>query len=107
MTNQLMKMIKINKLQYNPNRDPQVYRRMVNESFRIEVVFGSSGTVRCALRDAKNRVIAEKAVAAPGTFIHELSFPTPGTRLVTLLVEGNGQQSSRDLRLDVMAPVNH
>jgi hypothetical protein len=31
-----------------------------------------------------------------------LSFATPGVRLITLSVESNGQQSSRDLRLDVL-----
>lgn len=102
MNNPLIKMIKINSVQYNPNRDPQVYRRTVNEIFCIQAVLGGSGTARCALRDAKNKVIAEKAVALPGIFTHELSFSTPGIRLVTLSIEGNGQKSSRDLRLDVM-----
>ncbi|MFN7086314.1 MAG: hypothetical protein ACK4N4_06780 [Burkholderiales bacterium] len=98
----MIKMIKINGLQYHPNRDPQVYRRAVQEPFRIEAVLGASGTARCTLRDAKNQVIAEKALALPAVFAHELSFPTPGTRLVTLTVEGNGQKLSRDLRLDVV-----
>ncbi len=102
MINQLIKMTKINNLQYNSNRDPQVYRRTVNKPFRIQAVLGGSGTARCALRDAQNRIIVEKAVALPGTFTHELSFTTPGIRLVTLSVENNGKQFSEDLRLDVM-----
>ena len=102
MPNILIKMIKINNLQYNSNRDPQVYRRTVNEPFRIQAVLGGSGTARCALRDVQNRVIVEKAVALPGTFVHELSFATPGIRLVTLSVANDGEQCSQDLRLDVM-----
>lgn len=102
MNNPLIKMIKINNLQYHPNRDPQVYRRVVNETFRIQATLAGRGTARCALRDAKGQVIAEKAIALPGTFTHELSFTAPGIRLVTLSVEGNGQKFSQDLRLDVM-----
>lgn len=102
MNNPLIKMIKINNLQYNSNRDPQVYRRCVNEPFRIQAILGGSGTARCTLRDANNQVIAEKAIALPGTFTHELSFTRPGIRLVTLSVEGNGKKISQDLRLDVL-----
>ena len=46
--------------------------------------------------------MAEKSVARPGTFTHEIAFDTPGTRIVTLTVEGNGQKFSQDLRLDVL-----
>lgn len=102
MSNSLIIIIKINNLQYNPNRDPQAYRRTVNEAFRIQAALAGRGTARCTLRDAKDQVIAEKAIALPGTFTHELSFTTPGIRLVTLAVENNGQKSSQDLRLDVM-----
>lgn len=106
MSKPLIKMIKINNMQFNPNRDPQVHRRTVRENFRIQVVLaapdGNGGEARCILRDGKNRVLVEKTVAAPGTFTHELSFATPGARLITLSVESNGQQCSRNLRLDVL-----
>lgn len=102
MNNSLIKMIKINNLQYNPNRDPQAYRRAVNEAFRIQAALAGSGTAHCTLRDSKDQVIAEKAIALPGTFTHELSFTTPGIRLVTLSVESGGERFSHDLRLDVM-----
>ncbi len=102
MNNQLIKMIKINSLQYNPNRDPQVYRRSVNEAFRIQALLAGEGTARCTLRDADQQVIAEKAIALPGCFTHELAYTTPGVRIVTLLAEGAGQKFSQDLRLDVM-----
>lgn len=102
MSNTLIKMIKINNLQYNVNRDPQAYRRSVNEVFRIQALLSGAGTARCALRDAKNQVIAEKAISLPGSFTHELAFATAGARIITLSVEGAGQKFSQDLRLDVM-----
>ncbi|MDP2164690.1 MAG: hypothetical protein Q8K21_10825 [Hydrogenophaga sp.] len=102
MDKQLIKMIKINNFQYNSNRDPQVYRRSVNEAFRIQALFAGDGTVCCTLRDAEHQVISEKAIAAPGTFTHELTFTTPGVRIITLSAEGAGQKFSQDLRLDVM-----
>lgn len=106
MNKPLIKMIKINNMQFNPNRDPQVHRRTVRESFRIQVVLGatdrSGGEARCTLRDENNTVLVEKTVTVPGTFTHELSFATPGVRLITLSVASSGQQSSRDIRLDVM-----
>ena len=102
MNNPLIKMVKNNSLQYNANRDPQVYRRSVNEVFRIQAVLAGDGTARCALRDAKHQVISEKALALPGTFTHELAFATPGVRIITLSAEGAGQKFSQDLRLDVM-----
>lgn len=106
MNKPLIKMIKINNVQFNSNRDPQVHRRTVREKFRIQVLLsasdGNGGEVRCILRDEENKVLAEQIVTAPGTFTHELSFATPGVRLITLSVESNGQQSSRDLRLDVL-----
>lgn len=106
MNKPLIKMIKINNMQFNPNRDPQVHRRTVRENFRIQVVLGATdrnvGEALCVIRDEKNNVLVEKTVTAPGTFTHDLSFATPGVRLITLSVESNGQQCSRDLRLDVL-----
>lgn len=98
----LVKMVKLNGLQYNANRDPQVYRRCANEAFRIQAVLEGGGQVRCRLTDQRGAVIAEQTVAAPGTFTHELSFPTPGVRLVTLSVEAGDQRFAQDLRLDVL-----
>jgi hypothetical protein len=98
----LVKLVKLNNLQYNANRDPQVYRRCANENFRIQALLEGTGQAKCTLTDAAGKVVAEKSVALPGTFTQEISFPTPGIRLVTLNVEGNGEKVSEDLRLDVM-----
>jgi hypothetical protein len=102
MTKALVKLIKLNNLQYNANRDPQVYRRCVDEPFRIQVLLDGRGEARCTLTDDKGRALAEQSVTLPGAFSHELSYPTPGVRLVTLTVEANGQRHARDLRLDVL-----
>ena len=101
MTKPLIKLIKLNNLQYNPNRDPQAYRRCANEPFRIQVLLDGAGEAKCALTDQRGQVLDQKTVILPGTYTHEVSFATPGVRLVTLSVEGNGQRVSQDLRLDV------
>lgn len=98
----LVKLIKLNNLQYNPNRDPEVCWGPVNEPFRIQSLLDGAGEALCRLSDAKGQPIAEKTVALPGTFTHEIAFDTPGTRIVTLTIEGNGQRYTQNLRLDVM-----
>ena len=102
MAKSLVKLIKLNNLQYNPNRDPAVYRRCVNQPFRIQALLDGASEARCALYDAQGKVVVEKSIARPGAFTHEVAFDTPGTRIVTLTVEGNGQKFSQDLRLDVL-----
>jgi hypothetical protein len=99
---QLLRMVKVNGLQYNPNRDPQPYRRTVNEPFRIEAMVAGGGPMRCRLTDQQGAIIVEKTVDAPGTFYHELSFAAPGVRLVTLEVESAGESFAQNLRLDVL-----
>lgn len=95
-------MIKINGLQYNAQHDPQVYRRCVQEPFRIQAVIRGSGTARCALTAAGGTRIVERAIALPGTFTHELAYGTPGTRIIMLNVEAGAEKSSQHLRLDVL-----
>ena len=98
----LVKAIRLNNLQYNANRDPQAYRRLVGEDFRIQVVLQGSGRVTGALLDAAGQRLAEGALALPGTFTATVSFPTPGTRVVTLDIAGEGERFSENLLLDVM-----
>lgn len=98
----LVKLVKLNNLQYNANRDPQVYRRLANENFRIQALLDGSGSATCKLTDTTGKVLVEKNVPLPGTFTHEISFPTPGIRVVTLSVEGGGEKFAQDLRLDVL-----
>lgn len=98
----LLRMIKINNLQYNANRDPQVYRRTVNEPFRVQAVLGGSGTARCQLVDTAGKVVADKSIALPGTFSHELAYAAPGVHVLRLKVEGGGRAAEHDIRLDVL-----
>ncbi|MDH5535509.1 MAG: hypothetical protein OEZ08_08070 [Betaproteobacteria bacterium] len=102
MQKQLLKYIKLNGLQYNPQRDPQAYRRSLNQPFRIQALLEGSGRARCTLADERGKPLAEKTVALPGTFVHEIAFASAGSRVVTLTCEGAGQKIERDLRLDVL-----
>ncbi len=103
----LVKMIKLNNLEYNANRDPAVYRRCANENFRIQVLLDGNGAVECTLSDANGKIINKQSVTAPGTYTHELSFATPGTRVVTLTLSGQAQTVTHNLRLDVMEHAWH
>ncbi len=42
----LVKLVKVNNLQYNPNRDPEVYRRVTKENFRIQALLDGNGTAK-------------------------------------------------------------
>jgi hypothetical protein len=98
----LVRQVKLNNLQYNALRDPAVYRRCANEPFRIQALLGGKGEALCALIDQSGKTIVEKRVALPGTFTHEIAFPSAGVRIVTLAMNGNGEKFSQDLRLDVL-----
>ena len=98
----LVKLIKLNNEQYNANRDPEIYRRVANQPFRVQAVLDGTGEATCKLTDAADKVLNEQKVRLPGTYSHEFSFPTPGIRVVTLTVEGGGETFRHDLRLDVM-----
>lgn len=102
MDNKLKLLIKLNGLQYNVVRDPQVYRRCVKEPFRIQVLIGGAGTAQCTLNDASGGKIAAQTLDLPGTFAHDIAFDTAGTRIVTLKVESAGRSAASDLRLDVL-----
>jgi len=103
MVDKIIKLIKINNLQYNILRDPQAYRRVAGQPFRIQVGVGGEGRVHVTLADERGALLAEGEVAAPGTFSHELTFAQPGVRIVTVTAQHPGRNESRDLRLDVMA----
>jgi hypothetical protein len=101
-TQKLVRQIRLNNLQYNALRDPAVYRRCANEPFRIQALLASSGQARCMLSAQSGEDIAEQRVGMPGTFTHEIAFPSAGVRIVTLAIEGNGEKFAQDLRLDVL-----
>lgn len=98
----LVKLVKLNNLQFNPNRDPEVYRRCANDPFRIQALLDGAGQARCRIIDEHDKVLVEESISLPGTFAYELSFPTAGIRVVTLEIAANGETFKQDLRLDVM-----
>jgi hypothetical protein len=99
----LVKLVRLNGLQFNANRDPQVYRRVVGEPFRIQAVLDAGSPVRCTLSDSGGRVLASADVPGGGTFTHELKFDAAGVHVVTLRAERGGDSFAQDLRLDVLA----
>ena len=103
MPNNIIKMIKINNLQYNALRDRQVYRRVAGESFRIQLVVAVNAPVQVTLSDETGAVLVEGTASASGTFSHALTYATPGVRVVTVTARHEGRSDSQDLRLDVMA----
>ena len=98
----LVKFVKLNNLQYNANRDPQVYRRLVGEKFRIQAFIAGSGTAHCALLDPLGAPIIARGVLPPASFDAEVAFDTPGQRLVTLEVTRGAEHFTQILRLDVL-----
>lgn len=103
MSDHIVKMIRINSLQYNAGRDPQVYRRVAGQPFRIQVIVAGAGSAHITLADEKGASLVQGDVPASGTFSHELTFAKPGVRIVTITAQQADRSESRDVRLDVMA----
>jgi len=96
----LVKLIKLNNLQYNANRDPEVYRRPINQEFRLQAVLNGSGSAKARF-EAEGKTLGEATVNLPGSFECKFSYDTAGTRVGTLVVEGNGDSFHQDIRIDV------
>jgi hypothetical protein len=98
----LVKLVRLNGLQFNANRDPQAYRRVAGEPFRIEALLEAGPVARCALTDVAGRTLAATEVPGGGTFTHDLRFDRPGVHVVTLTAARGGESFAQDLRLDVL-----
>lgn len=96
----LVRIVKLNNLQYNPNRDPEVYRSVPNKAFRIQALLGGTGKAKAKL-EVDGKVPCNQSLDLPNTFTCEIAFDTPGTRMATLTIEGLGENFVQDLRLDV------
>lgn len=96
----LVKLIKLNNLQYNLNRDPEVYRRPVNQEFRLQALLNGSGSAKARF-EAEGKVLGEATVNLPGTFECKFSYDTAGTRVGKLVIEGNGETFRQNIRIDV------
>ncbi|MBS0003024.1 MAG: hypothetical protein KFF45_08090 [Thioalkalivibrio sp.] len=102
----LVKLIKLNNLQYNANRDPAFYRRPVKEEFRLQAMLGGSGEAKARFT-VGDEVLCESTVGLPGGFDCKFSYDTPGTRIGVLTIEGAGEQFRENIRIDVLehAPI--
>ncbi|MHB1942460.1 MAG: hypothetical protein ACYCP0_05325 [Acidiferrobacteraceae bacterium] len=98
----LVKLVKLNNLEYNPNRDPAVYRRLPKQPFRIQALLGGLGEAEARVELDGMRKHVQK-ITLPDTYTCEISFDSPGLRVATLVIEdASGQNFRRDLPLDVM-----
>jgi hypothetical protein len=98
----LVKLVKLNNLQFNANRDPQVYRRLPGETFRIQAFLAGPGSAHCALRDASGAAIAARDVMPSEPFDVDVTYKEPGQHVVTLEVTRGADRFTQDLRLDVL-----
>lgn len=97
----IVRMVKINGLQFNANRDPQAYRRCAGEPFRIEALLAGRGRAQVRLTDEQGALIANEAVDAPATWGADVVFDRPGSRIVLLEIETGAARHAQALRLDV------
>lgn len=99
----VVKLVRLNNLLYNPNRDPEIYRRVPNKPFRIQARLDGRGAARAQVRvDGETQARCDQTITMPDTFTCEFAFDTPGTRMAVLVVDSDGQTFRQDLRLDVM-----
>jgi len=103
MSKPLVRMVKLNGLQYNANRDPAAYRRVAGQPFHLEALLDGRGEARCNVADERGVSLASQSVPRPGTFSCELKFERAGSRVVTLRVESGGEKFEQALRLDALA----
>lgn len=96
-----VKILRINGVEYNANRDPQVYRRMPKQAFQIQATLSGKGAANIKF-EVEGKVVAEKSVGLPGKFECAVAFDTPGTRVGMLTVQIGTEKSQRSIRLDVM-----
>lgn len=96
-----IKQIKLNNLEYNANRDPQVYRRSKNKPFDLKVLLTGTGSAKVSL-SLGNETVSEETVSLPGAFSANPSFDSAGTRVGTLTVEKNNEKIDAYIRFDVL-----
>lgn len=100
----LVKLVRLNNLTYNANRDPGIYRRVPKKPFRIQALLEGDGQATAqVVVDGEAKPRCSQQITLPNTFTCEFSFDTPGIRMATLTIESGQQSFSQNLRLDVMA----
>ncbi|MFA7496397.1 MAG: hypothetical protein AB7C98_02565 [Acidithiobacillus sp.] len=102
MSTKLVKMVKLNNLQYNANRDPQVYRRVAGHPFRIQAMLEGKGSAKVTIT-CEGKTLKDASIELPGIFSYEITFKDAGIRIATLTVSVDGASESHDLLLDTEA----
>ncbi len=97
----LVKLVKLNNLQYNPNRDPNVYRRPVNKEFRLQALLDGQGSAKASFT-VDGKTLCESTVQLPGTFECKFKFPQADTHIGELVIEGHGETYRQNIRIDVV-----
>jgi len=100
--NRLIRSVQINGVEFNSNRDPQFYRRSVNEPFSIQLFLTGTGRADATMEIAGEGEDA-KSVELPGRIAWEARFESAGTRVGRVTVTCGDQSEYRDLRFDVEA----
>jgi hypothetical protein len=102
----LVKLLKLNNLQYNANRDPAFYRRSVNEEFRLQVMLGGDGEAKARF-SVDGEALCADTITLPGTFDCRFRFDTAGTRVGVLAIDGASGAYHDNIRIDVLehAPI--
>jgi len=96
----LVRLLKLNGLEYNVNRDPQVYRRVTGKPFRFEALLDGTGTADVRFIVA-GKTVHESIARLPDRLDFTVSFETPGIRVGELLIESTDARYERYIRLDV------
>lgn len=97
-------LVKLNNLEYNPNRDPEFYRRKPGKPFRIQALMQGSGNAKGWV-EVDGNATGESTVTLPGTYECTLTFDSPGVRNARLVIESGSETYNQDLRLDVVEDV--
>ena len=100
----LVRSIRLNDLDYHPNRSPRTYGRPAGAAFRIQAELAGGGTAHVELVDAAGHVLHAASVALPGEYRHELSIGSAGAHRLTLKARATNKHFSQDLHLDVGHP---
>lgn len=100
----LVRSIRPNGLDYNPNRNPWTTRRPAGSTFRIHARLGGGGSARVELVDAQGHVLRASFVALPGEYTHGPVIDAAGARRITLKVSATNKYFAQDLNLEVAHP---
>ncbi|MFA9459891.1 hypothetical protein [Thiohalorhabdus methylotrophus] len=100
MSQNLIKQVNINGLEYNKFRDPNNYRKAPGEDYRFKIRLNGSGTATARL-EIDDQIICEEQVTLPGIFSCTTKFETPGARPAFLTVETDSEKETRDLTIHI------